>query len=132
MNDGYHIMLRKRYFPNGDSGEVRDYLNELRKDGQRKRAAVKLDIDIQTLESFWPKTMNVTVRTLRGWEPLKEIKREYDGIAYRIFFCIKKNELWLLSAFEKESQETPRNELEKAFKRMKVVMEDTYEKDKKH
>lgn len=115
-------MLRRRYFPHGDTGDVRDYLNALRKDGQRKKAAVRLDIDIQTLEEFWPRTLNVTVKPLKGWEPLKELKREYDKIAYRIFFCVKGKELWLLSVFEKESQETPRNELEKAYQRMKNVM----------
>jgi phage-related protein len=117
-------MLRRQYFPHGDAGEVRVYLDSLRKDGQRKKAAVKLDIDIQTLEEFWPQTLNVTVRALKGWEPLKELKREYDKIAYRIFFCVKGEELWLLSAFEKETQETPRSELERAYKRMKTVMED--------
>ena len=124
-------MLRKRYFPHGDSGEVRDYLNALRQDGQRKKAAVRLDIDIQTLEEFWPRTLNVVVKTLRGWEPLRELKREYDGIAYRIFFCVKWDELWLLSAFEKESQETPRNELEKSYKRMKKIMEEENDEKKK-
>lgn len=116
-------MLHRRYYPHGDSGEVREYLDSLRKDGQRRKAAVKLDIDIQTLEEFWPRTLNVSVRVLKGWEPLKEIKREYDKIAYRIFFFVKGDELWLLSAFEKESQETPRSELEKAFQRIKKVME---------
>ncbi len=116
-------MFRKRYFPDGDSGEVKEFLDALRKIGHRKKAAVKLDIDLQTLQEYWPKTMNVTVRTLKGWEPLRELKREYDKIAYRIFFCVKGDELWLLSAFEKESQETPRNELEKAYSRMKKVLE---------
>ena len=116
-------MLKRRYYPGGDTGEVRDYLDSLRRNNQKKKAAVKLDIDLQTLETFWPETMNVTVRTLKGWEPLKELKREYDKIAYRIFFCIRKGEMWLLSAFEKESQETPRSELEKAHRRMKEVLE---------
>jgi len=116
-------MLHRRYYPGGNTGEVRDFLDTLRKDGQRKKAAVKLDIDLQTLEEFWPRKMNVTVRSLNGWEPLKELKREYDKIAYRIFFCIKGKEFWLLSAFEKESQETPKSELEKAYKRMKQILE---------
>lgn len=116
-------MLQRRYYPDGDSGEVREYLDSLRKNSQKKKAAVKLDIDIQTLEMFWPQTMNVTVRTLRGWEPLRELKRRFDKIAYRIFFCTRKNELWLLSAYEKESDETPRNELERAYRRMREVLE---------
>lgn len=116
-------MLTRKYYPKGETGEVRDYLDLLRRNNQKKKAAAKLDIDLQTLETFWPETMNVTVRTLKGWEPLKELKREYDKIAYRIFFCVKKSELWLLSAFEKESQATPQSELEKAYRRMKEVLE---------
>jgi phage-related protein len=116
-------MLHRRYYPDGDSGEVRDYLDSLRRSNQRKKAAVRLDIDIQTLEEFWPDTLNVTVRVLRGWEPLRELKRRFDKIAYRIFFCIKEDELWLLSAYEKESEETPKSELEKAYRRMKDVLE---------
>ncbi len=116
-------MLNRRYYPRGDTGEVREYLESLRKNSQKKKAAVKLDIDIQTLEDFWPDTLNVTVRMLKGWEPLKELKRRFEKIQYRIFFCIKDDDLWLLSAYEKESDDTPRNELEKAFKRMKEVLE---------
>ncbi len=52
-----------------------------------------------------------------------ELKRRYDKIAYRIFFCVRQDELWLLSIFEKESEATPKRELEKAYKRMKKVLE---------
>ncbi len=102
---------------------VRDYLDALRINNQKKKAAVKLDIDIQTVEMFWPQVMNVTVRILRAWEPLWEIKRLFDKIAYRIFFCIRKDELWLLSAYEKASEKTPRSELERAYRRMREVLE---------
>jgi len=116
-------MLHRRYYPEGDTGDVREYLDALRRHGQKKKAAAKLDIDLQTLEEYWPKKLGVTVRTLKGWEPLKELKRKYDKIAYRIFFCIRRNEIWLLSAYEKASEATPKKELEKAYKRMKEVME---------
>jgi phage-related protein len=115
-------MLHRRYYPDGESGDVRDFLAALRRDPNRRRAAAKLDIDIQTLEEFWPVTMNVSVRTLGGWEPLKELRRRFDKIAYRIFFYVQGDELWLLSAYEKTSNETPRRELEKAYARMREVM----------
>ena len=86
------------------------------------KAAVKLDIDLQTLEEFWPQTLNVTLRGLKGWEPLLELKRRYDKAAYRIFFCIRDDELWLLSAYEKQSEAAPRRELEKAYRRMRSVL----------
>lgn len=115
-------MLHRNYYPDGGSGEVRKYLESLRRDSRRKKTAAKLDIDIQTLEEFWPASLNATVRTLRGWEPLRELKRRFDGIAYRIFLCVRHGELWLLSAYEKESEQTPRHELEKAYRRMRQVM----------
>lgn len=115
-------MLIRRYYPEGDAGEVREYLAALRRDSSRKKAAVRLEIDIQTIGTFWPETLNVTVRTLGGWEPLKELKRRYDKVAYRIFFCIRKDELWLLSSYEKGSESTPRSELEKAYRRMQDVL----------
>lgn len=102
---------------------MRNCLDALRRNRQKKKAAAKLDIDIQTVEAFWPQTMNVTVRILRGWEPLWELKRLFDKIAYRIFFCIRKDELWLLSAYEKESEKTPRSEIERAYRRMREVLE---------
>ena len=42
------------------------------------KAAVKLDMDLQTLEEFWPQTLNVTVRGLRGWEPLSAYEKQSD------------------------------------------------------
>ena len=117
-------MLRRRYYPEGDAGEVREYLASLRSDSSRKKAAVKLDIDIQTLERFWPATLNVTVRTFGGWAPLKELKRRFDKVAYRVFFCVRKDELWLLSAYEKDSAAAQRSELEKAYRRMQDVLEE--------
>jgi len=116
-------VLYRKYYPHGESGDVRDYLHALRSRRQKTKAAAKLDIDLQTLEAFWPQTMNVTVRLLRGWEPLWELKRRFDKIAYRIFFCVRGDELWLLSAYEKESEKTPRGELERAYRRMRRILE---------
>ena len=93
-----------RYYPHGETGDVREYLHALRRDPRTMKAAVKLDLDLQTLEEFWPETLNVTVRGLKGWEPLLELKRRYDKAAYRIFFCVR------------------RDELEKAYGRMRLVL----------
>lgn len=111
-----------RHYPHGETGEVRDYLWTLRRDRRTLKAAVKIDIDLQTLEEFWPQTLNVTIRGLKGWEPLLELKRLYDKTAYRIFFCVRADELWLLSAYEKQSEAAPRRELEKAYRRMRLVL----------
>ena len=114
--------MRVCHYPHGETGEVRDYLQTLRRDARTLKAAVRLDLDLQTLEEFWQETLNVTVRGLKGWEPLLELKRRYDKAAYRIFFCVRGDELWLLSAYEKQSEAAPRRELEKAYRRMRLVL----------
>ncbi|MBI2916187.1 MAG: type II toxin-antitoxin system RelE/ParE family toxin, partial [Elusimicrobia bacterium] len=42
----------------------------------------------------------------------------YQGIFYRIIFCIYQQEAWLLHAFEKETKKTPLRELELTKSRM--------------
>jgi phage-related protein len=52
---------------------------------------------------------------------LLELKRRYDKVAYRIFFCVRRDELWLLSSYEKQSEMASRSELERAYRRMKQI-----------
>lgn len=94
---------------------------ELREQPQRAKAAMRLEADLFALASLWPSPAGVDLKPLRGWEPLKELRRSYDGIAYRIFLAIKGRELWLLSMFEKRSKKTPRHELERAMKRWRAL-----------
>lgn len=86
------------YYPGWDRGHVREYLYGLANDGQRKRAASKLDFDVQVLATTWPRPQWVTAKLMKGYEPLWELSREYQGVAYRIFFCVLGGELWLLHA----------------------------------
>ena len=109
------------YYPNWHTGFVRDELNKLRNDGQRKKAAAKLDFDIQMLGTTWPRPQFVTIKSLKGHEPLHELIREYQGIAYRVFFCVKGQEIWLLHSIEKKKQKTPGGDLKLAFARMQDV-----------
>ena len=110
------------YYPGWHTGFVRDDLNELRHDGQRKKAAAKLDFDLHMLETTWPLTRFVRLKSLKGHEPLFELIREYQGIAYRIFFCVKGQEIWLLHHIEKKGQKTPSGDLNLAFSRMQDVL----------
>lgn len=110
--------LRIRFYPNDDTGPVKEFIDRLYADPQRRVSAARLALDVRTLAEFWPKTMNVSVRMLGGWEPLREIKRRCGGISYRIFFTVLGLDLWLLSAFEKKSERTPASELRTAFDRM--------------
>ena len=55
-------------------------------------------------------------------EPLLELIREYQGTAYRIFFCVKGPEIWLLHALEKKRRKTPVTDLRLAQDRMRNVL----------
>ena len=110
------------YYPGWDIGIVRDYLNKLRDDGQRKKAAAKLYFDLHMLETTWPRPQFVTVKSMKGREPLHELIREYQGIAYRIFFCVKDQEIWLLHLIEKKQRKTPVSDLNVAYDRMRNVL----------
>ena len=79
------------YYPRWDSGFVLDYLDELKLDGQRKKAEARLRGDLLSLLYTWPRPIGVQVKPLKGHEPLWELKREYQGIAYRVFFCVNPN-----------------------------------------
>lgn len=89
------------FWPKGDEGEVLDFLDSPKNDPARRKAAARLLVDLAILQECWPETMNVSVKKLNGWEPLMELRRRCDKVAYRIFFCLRGSELWLLSAFEK-------------------------------
>ena len=120
------------YYPGWDSGFVLSYIDELYADGQRKKAAAKLEYDLAVLQSSWPRPVFVTVKPLKGYEPLWELKREFHGIAYRIFFCVKEEEVWLLHSIEKKSQKTPVEDLKTAFNRMQKVLRGTVYKNKEN
>ena len=110
------------YYPGWTEGFVKNYFEELKNDGQRKKALTKLRLDILTLQEYWPAKLNVTVRLLKGYEPLWELKREYQSIAYRVFFCVKGNKMWLLHAVEKKSPKTHGSDLDLAHRRMNEVL----------
>jgi len=117
--------MKAGYYKGWNTGFVKEFLNNLKIDGQRKKAGAKLRYDLDVLEEFWPKIQNtnITVKSLKGYDPLKELIREYQGIAYRIFFCVVNDEIWLLHAIEKKEQKTPQSDLETAYNRMKNVLE---------
>ncbi len=54
------------YYPGWNSGFVRDYLEGLRDDGQRKKAAAKLDFDVQVLAATWPRPQLVHAKIMKG------------------------------------------------------------------
>ncbi|MCK9467763.1 MAG: type II toxin-antitoxin system RelE/ParE family toxin [Candidatus Absconditabacterales bacterium] len=54
---------------------------------------------------------------MTGYDGLFEIKVEFESNIYRIFCCFDKGHVVvLLNAFQKKTQKTPKNEIEKAMK----------------
>lgn len=59
------------------------------------------------------------LKHLTGTDGLYEIRIEYQSNIYRIFCCFDKGKLVVLfNAFQKKTQKTPTNEIEKALKLM--------------
>lgn len=62
---------------------------------------------------------------LEGTNGLYEIRVEYQGNIYRIFCCFDEGDLVVLfNGFQKKSQKTPNNELDKAVKIMKEYFDE--------
>lgn len=59
------------------------------------------------------------LKHLTGTNGLYEIRIEYQSNIYRIFCCFDKGKLVVLfNGFQKKTQKTPKNEIEKAIKLM--------------
>ncbi len=60
------------------------------------------------------------LKHITGTNGLYEIRIEYQSNIYRIFCCFDKGKLVILfNAFQKKTQNTPRNEIEKGLNLMK-------------
>lgn len=54
---------------------------------------------------------------MTGYEGLFEIRVEYQSNIYRIFCCFDEGQLVVLfNGFQKKSQKTPKNEIERALR----------------
>lgn len=75
--------------------------------------------DIMQVEFEWPVSPPL-VKTLHGRAGLKEVRSNIsDGRIARVFFAISGQDMVLLHAFVKKSQQTPDKELDLAMKRKK-------------
>ncbi len=65
------------------------------------------------------------LKHLTGTNGLYEIRIEYQSNIYRIFCCFDKGNLVVLfNGFQKKTQKTPKQELEKAIKLMKLYFKE--------
>ena len=57
---------------------------------------------------------------MTGYDALFEVRIEYQSNIYRIFCCFDEGKLIILfNGFQKKTQKTPKNEIEKAMRLMK-------------
>ena len=116
-------MLRTQFYPGGDTGPVHKYLEELRADPQRKDAWAKLLHDLGFLESEGLLSKNISVERVRGIPgSVWELRRHFEGIRYRIYFCVRQREAWLLHCLEKKSPKIPSRDVKLIRKRAKEVL----------
>ena len=95
------IIAYKNYF--------NDFFNSLDEGIQNKILYVLLLLETQDRMPF--KFMRLIE------DGLYELRIEYESNIYRIFFCFdKQNIVILFNGFQKKTQKTPQNELEKAKK----------------
>lgn len=106
------------YYPDGDKGPVRDYLVSLAND--RPKAFAKLALDFELLGAEGLRSGQISVRLLD--DGLWELRRLYEGIQYRVFFCVRKGVVYLLHCIEKKSAKTPSKDLKLAHNRLRRIM----------
>jgi phage-related protein len=64
-----------------------------------------------------------------GYEGLFEVKIEYQSNIYRVFSCFDEGRLIVLfNGFQKKTQKTPKNEIEKAVRLMKEYFQNKKQK----
>ena len=112
-------MDMKIFYYGLDSGRmpVKDFIDELDKP---VKARIYESLDSITELGF--EAPSVLFRQISG--KLWEIKIKTIGGGYRIFYvCVKANIMTLLHAYKKQSQKSPRKEIEIASKRLKEVLD---------
>ena len=108
------------FYPDGETGPVRQYFEHLRERGESRKAWARLIADLDILGQEGLRSQRISVRSLG--QGLWELRRTYQGVFYRILFCVHRQGVWLLHAFEKETRKTPLRDLDLARGRMAKVV----------
>lgn len=116
-------MLKVQFFPDGDDGPVRQHLKSLKQDPQRKAAAAKLGLDLRMLQEEGLTSKQIDIDRVVGVPgSVWELRRAFEGVKYRIYFCVQRGEVWLLHSLEKKTPKIPKHDLELIRKRAKEVL----------
>lgn len=89
---------------------------------------------LQTL--VWIETLDIVpitiLRSIESVKGLYEIRVEFSSNIFRIFCCFDEGSLIVLfNGFQKKTQKTPSNEIEKAKRLMKEYFDSKHENDEK-
>ena len=112
------IPLEIVYYPSLDDGPVKRSLSGLIR--EKPKAYLRLAMDLETLGFEGLSSSRLTIRALGAG--LWELKRPFDGIAYRILFGLDGRRLWLVDFYEKESRKLPLHIRDRALKRLRQVV----------
>lgn len=116
-------MLRVQFYPSGDNGPVREYLRGLRQDPQRKGASARLGLDLRLLQEEGLPSKQIDIKRITGIPgSVWELRRSFEAIRYRLYFCVGRGEVWLLHHLEKKTPKIPKHDLELIRKRAKEVL----------
>lgn len=115
-------MLRVQFYPKGNTGPVREYLRSLKQAPARKAAAAKIGLDLRLLQEEGLTSKQISVERVTGIPgSVWELRRAFEGIKYRIYFCAGRGEIWLLHHLEKKTPRIPRSDLALIRQRAKEV-----------
>ncbi|MFC1521869.1 type II toxin-antitoxin system RelE/ParE family toxin [Elusimicrobiota bacterium] len=116
------MRLIVQFYPSGGDGYVREYLERLRLDSQHRKAHNKLKYDLAVLGMDGLMSRFLDIKRVTGISgSVWELRRLYQGIAYRIYFCVSKGEVWLLHYLEKDTAKIPKSDLEIVRKRSRDI-----------
>ena len=114
--------LKIQFYPDGETGYVSEYLESLRLNPNRKKAHDKIKFDLALLAAEGLGFGFLDIKRIVGAPgSVWELRRPYQGIAYRIYFCVIKGEVWLLHFLEKETAKIPLSDLQIIRKRSQEV-----------
>jgi phage-related protein len=92
-----------------------------------KELDIKVKQKVQYILELIKQVDRVPVKFLSpmtGYDGLFEVRIEYQSNIYRIFCCFDEGKLIILfNGFQKKTQKTPKNEIEKAMRLMKEYFE---------
>jgi len=112
-----------KFYPDGNDGCVKEYLEQLRLDPQKKASWAQLVQDVAVLQSEGLQSKQISIRSLKSISKgLWEIRRHHNKIYYRMYFVVNKNTFWLVHYLEKKSSTIPRQDVELLRKRAKEII----------